>query len=175
MIHQVPRLRTLPPVQFQHGFQKGAESLGRLHVPHILLRHNPFQRPGLQVSDVSQLALGVKQLPAVPAAHLQVHIKVAEELDNQRHMIVVLGKQVGLRLRVKQILRSEELEHDACDRPDIGGVRPVRASQNGFRRSILSCLDILGKVAFGWCRIAKICDFDRNWWGWSMIDLRLLI
>ena len=160
MIHKVLRLSTLPPAQSQHGQQEFAERLGGLHIPHVLLHHDSLQRPRLQIPYVSQLALGVKQLPAVPPAHLQIRVKVTKEFDDQCHVIIVLRKQVCLSLGIKQVLRSEEFEHDTRDGPDVRGVCPVCASQDGFWGSVLPCLDILGEVPFGRCRITEICYLD---------------
>jgi hypothetical protein len=43
----------------------------------------------------------IKQLSAIFASHLYLQWKIPEELNNLRHMVVVLGEQLPLALWVK--------------------------------------------------------------------------
>jgi hypothetical protein len=49
----------------------------------------------------------VKQLPAVLAPHLDLEREIAEEFDDLRHVIVVLGEQFALSLWVKEVFRRQ--------------------------------------------------------------------
>ena len=52
----------------------------------------------------------IEQVSTVLAPHLYLKREVTHELNDLRHMVVVLGEQLSLALRVEQVLRSQELE-----------------------------------------------------------------
>jgi hypothetical protein len=53
----------------------------------------------------------VEQVFAVLPPHLDIERKVTEEFDDLRHLIIVLGEQLALPLRIEKEFCRKELEH----------------------------------------------------------------
>jgi hypothetical protein len=52
MVEDIPRMRTLPPIDSQHWQEELAQSLRVCLTVEVLLDHNSFQRPWFQCTDV---------------------------------------------------------------------------------------------------------------------------
>ena len=98
-------------------------------------------------------------------------------------MIIVLGKELSLTLRVKQVLCSQQLKdlrtkkinqnrakvkrqgyaYHAGHTPDIDSRVPITTTKNSLWRAILTSLYIFREVLLGRSGISKISDFDGNW------------
>lgn len=96
--------------QLEHGREEVGDALGLLGLEVVFLPQNVGQRPVPQAVDVTQLAFSVKDLLRPLAGQAEGLGEGAQQLDYLRDVIVVFSV-LGARLRVKEVVASDELEH----------------------------------------------------------------
>ena len=89
-------------------------------------------------------------------------MKVAAELDDLRHVVVVFFVDATFGTRVEEVVACCELKDHAGDTPDVNGGAPVTSADNSFRGAILPRLDILGVMVISGGGIAQVGYLDTE-------------
>jgi len=160
VVEQVAGRGAVLGLPLEHPLEEGSKGLGFGWVEPVFLDEYLVEGPLVELGDVLEAHVFlVVEFPDLGQSLKIVHVvALPDELCYQSEVVIVLPKRFAL-LRVEQVVASNELEHHAGQRPDIGRL-VVIATHDDLRTAVFARLDNVRVVLVKIAGIAHIAHPD---------------